>query len=127
LTLALTSPPGFAQAPNPDLLKASWDNLYKGGTALESYFADFARYPQSAVELMGIGGRQYIAKLPVEPCTGAGFGFPPGYTYGPVGNPATSYVLRTNWVAGGYGAICYAANGNANVEYSPGKGFQLTP
>ena len=129
LTLALASPPALAQIPNlkPDLLKASWLNLNRVAIALEHYHVDFARYPQSIVELIGIGGRQYLAELPVDPCTGAPFGGLTGYEYVPLGNPAGGYVLRTNWSWAGYGAECYAANNNFNIIYSPGRGLQLTP
>lgn len=128
-TLALTSPPTLAQIPNPnpDLLKASWLILNKVVIALEHYHVDFARYPQSIVELIGIGGRQYLADLPVDPCTGAPFGGLTGYQYIPLGNPAGGYVLRTNWSGLGYGAECYTANNNFNIIYSPGRGLQLTP
>ncbi|OLC31890.1 MAG: hypothetical protein AUH31_01720 [Armatimonadetes bacterium 13_1_40CM_64_14] len=129
LTLALSSPPSLAQIPNPnpELLKASWVNLNKVVTALESYFADFARYPQSIVELIGTRGRQYIAELPVDPCTGAPFGGLTGYQYIPLGNPAGGYVLRTNWSWTGFGKECYEANNNFNIVYTPSRGLQLTP
>ncbi len=128
LTLALAARPMLAQVPNPnpDLLKASWVNLVSVVMALENYFADFSRYPQSIVELSSIGQGSYIAELPNDPCTGAPFGVPTGYTYLPLGNPAAGYVLRTNWSQTGYGAECYAANG-MNMTYSPGRGVQLTP
>ena len=133
LTLALASPPALAQIPNPipnpnpELLKASWLTLNKVIAALERYYADFARYPQSIVELISIRGRQYIAELPVDPCTGAPFGGLTGYEYIPLGNPAGGYVLRTNWSWEGYGTECHAANGHANIIYSPSRGLQLTP
>ncbi len=128
LTLALASPPTLAQPyPNPGLFRASWVNLNSVVTALQNYFADFGGYPQSAVELIGIGGRQYIAELPADPYTGAIFGAPPGYTYSPMGNPAVTYIVRTNWAAGGYGAECWAATPNGNIQYSPARGLQLTP
>lgn len=129
LILALAARPMLAQVPNPnpDLLRASWVTLNRVVTALESYFADFSRYPQSIVELISIGRRRYIAELPADPCTGAPFGGLTGYTYIPLGNPATSYALRTNWSQIGYGAECYVANNDMNIIYSPGRGLQLTP
>ena len=127
LTLALVALPTLAQVSNPTLLKASLVNLYEVIAALENYFADFGQYPQSAAYLKGFEGRQYIADLPMDPCTGMIFGAHPGYTYSPVGNPAATFKLRTNWIAGGYGAECWAANKNANFQYSPGRGLQLTP
>lgn len=128
LILALAAVPTPAQVPNPnpDLLKASWVNLNRVVRALENYFVDFGRYPQSIVELTGIGGRQYLAELPVDPCTGARFGALTGYGYIPLG-PSAGYVLRTNWSWIGYGADCYSANNNANMQYSPRMGLQLTP
>src|SRR2546422_9125816 len=129
LTHSLASRPMLAQVPNPnpDLLRASWVNLNRVVMALESYFADFSRYPQSIVELLIIGQRRYMAELPADPCTGAPFGGLTGYTYIPLGNPATSYALRTNWSQMGYGAECYVANNYGNITYSPGRGVQLTP
>jgi len=128
VTLALASPPTLAQPyPNPRLLQASWVNLNKVVIALGSYFTDFGRYPQIIEEIVGIGGRQYIVELPVDPCTGAPFGAPTGYGYVPWGNPATSYILRTNWSQARYGAECLVANNYMNIQYIPGRGVQLTP
>ena len=129
LTRAIASPPTLGQIPNPkpELLKASWLNLNRVAIALEHYHVDFDKYPQSIIELISIGGRQYLTELPVDPCTSAPFGGLTGYEYIPLGNPARGYVLRTNWSGAGYGAECYAANSNFNIIYSPGRGLQLTP
>lgn len=66
LTLAVASPPTLAQPyPNPALFRASWVNLNSVVTALQNYFADFGGYPQSAVELFGIGGVSTSRNFPL--------------------------------------------------------------
>lgn len=134
LILALASSPMLtqpvlAQMPNPDLFEDSKENLKSIAAALKMYFADFARYPGSINELLIRDGPNgyYLVELPTDPCTGSAFGTPGGYAYFPVGIPHADYILRTYWSAASVGAQCYATNNNANLQYLPYRGFQLTP
>src|SRR2546425_1181524 len=117
--------PNFLRARAQSQVAATKGNLKNVATALESYFVDSAAYPQNATNLQP----NYTRALPTDPCSGSVFGTSPGYTYTPVGNPATDYTLRTNWSATGTGAPCFAAADPAgsNIQYTPGGGLQNTP
>jgi type II secretion system protein G len=114
--------PNFLRARAQAQVAATKGNLKNTATALESYFVDFAQYPQTA----GALSANYTRALPTDPCTGSVFGTSPGYTYAPVGNPATDYVLRSNWSAAGSGAPCFGV-ATSNWQYSPGGGLSPTP
>jgi type II secretion system protein G len=114
--------PNFLRARAQAQVAATKGNLKNVATAMESYFVDFAQYPQTA----GALSANYTRALPTDPCTGTAFGTTPGYTYAPVSNPATDYVLRSNWVNGGSGNPCYQVNGS-NWQYTPGGGLSPTP
>jgi prepilin-type N-terminal cleavage/methylation domain-containing protein len=115
--------PNFLRARAQAEVAATKGNLKNVATALESYFTDFAQYPQSAGNLIG----NYARALPSDPCTGVVFGMGGGYLYSPVGNPATDYSLRTNWTSGGTGGPCFDANAGFNLQYTPGGGLSPTP
>ena len=114
--------PNFLRARAQAQVAATKGNLKNVATALESYFVDFAQYPQASANLTA----NYTRALPTDPCTGSAFGTAPGYTYTPVSNPATDYVLRSNWVSGGSGDPCYQVN-VSNWQYTPGGGLSPTP
>ena len=117
--------PNFLRARAQSQVAASKGNLKNVATALESYFVDAAAYPQTITNLQP----NYTRNLPPDPCSGAAFGGTGGYSYTPVGNPATDYTLRTNWSATGTGAPCFAAASTtgSNIQYTPGGGLQNTP
>ena len=115
--------PNFLRARAQAQVAATKGNLKNVATSLESYFVDFAQYPQSAGNLIA----SYARALPSDPCTGVVFGMGGGYLYNPVGNPATDYSLRTNWTSGGTGGPCFGANGGFNLQYTPGGGLSPTP
>src|SRR2546430_8308958 len=111
--------PNFLRARAQSQVAASKGNMKNVATALESFFADNAAYPQQATSLQP----DYTRSLPRDPCTGVVFGMGGGYLYSIVGNPGTDYVLRTNWTNGGTGGPCYSANGGAkNREDGKGAG-----
>jgi type IV pilus assembly protein PilA len=114
--------PNFLRARAQAQVAATKGNLKNVATAMESYFVDFAQYPQTAGSLSA----NYTRALPTDPCSGTAFGTSPGYTFSPVGNPATDYVLRSNWSATGSGAPCYNVN-SSNWQYTPGGGLSPTP
>ena len=114
--------PNFLRARAQAQVAATKGNLKNVATAMESYFVDFAQYPQTAGSLSA----NYTRALPTDPCSGSPFGTSPGYTFSPVGNPATDYVLRSNWSATASGAPCYNVN-SSNWQYTPGGGLSPTP
>lgn len=115
--------PNFLRARAQSQVAASKGNLKNVASAVESYFVDFAAYPQSATSLLP----NYTRSLPPDPCTGTAFGMGGGYLYGPTGNPATDFLLRTNWTNGGTGDACFDANMGWNIRYTPGGGLENTP
>ncbi len=117
--------PNFLRARAQAQVAATKGNLKNVATALESYFVDFAAYPQTPLSTYLLPN--YARALPTDPCTGVVFGMGGGYLYSPVGTPATDYALRTNWTNGGTGGPCYSANSGANIQYTPGGGLQSTP
>ena len=114
--------PNFLRARAQAQVAATKGNLKNVATAMESYFVDFAQYPQTA----GALSANYTRALPVDPCSGTAFGTSPGYTFSPIGNPATDYVLRSNWSATASGAPCFNVN-SSNWQYTPGGGLSPTP
>jgi len=122
LILVLAALPLQAQEANLDLLGASMRNLRAIAPALQNYFTAVSMYPQSISELVP----DFITARPEDPCTVVQFGSAPGYTYSPIGNPATDYLLRTNWTSGGSGTPCWVAN-NRNFQFIPRGGLVLTP
>ncbi len=114
--------PNFLRARAQAQVAATKGNLKNVATAMESYFVDFSQYPQTA----GALSANYTRALPTDPCTGSAFGTSPGYTYAPVGNPATDYTLRSNWSVSGSGAPCFNV-ATSNWQYSPGGGLSPTP
>jgi type II secretion system protein G len=114
--------PNFLRARAQAQVAATKGNLRNVATALESYFVDFAQYPQTA----GALSANYTRALPQDPCTGSAFGASPGYTYSAIGNPATDYVLQSNWANGGAGSPCWNVN-SSNWTYTPGGGLSPTP
>ena len=114
--------PNFLRARAQAQVAATKGNLKNVATALESYFVDFAQYPLTASALSA----NYTSALPQDPCTGSAFGASPGYTYAAIGNPATDYVLQSNWANGGAGAPCWNV-ASSNWAYTPGGGLSPTP
>jgi prepilin-type N-terminal cleavage/methylation domain-containing protein len=115
--------PNFLRARAQSQVAATKGNLKNVATALESYFTDFAQYPQNASALIP----SYVRSLPSDPCTGVVFGMGGGYLYNAGVAPATDYVLRTNWTSGGTGGPCFSANLGYNLQYTPGGGLSPTP
>jgi len=114
--------PNFLRARAQSQVAATKGNLKNIATALESYSVDFSQYPQSVGALIA----SYARVLPSDPCTGAAFGIAPGYTYTPIGNPATDYTVQSNWANGGSGSPCWSVN-SSNWAYTPGGGLSPTP
>ncbi len=121
--------PNFLRARAQSQVAATKGNLKNVATALESYFVDFAQYPQFA----GALSASYARALPTDPCTGTAFGSSPGYAYSPnppAANPAMDYVLQSNWAVG---SPCYNAStspqypAGSNWIYTPGGGLSPTP
>jgi prepilin-type N-terminal cleavage/methylation domain-containing protein len=114
--------PNFLRARAQSQVAATKGNLKNVATALESYSVDNAQYPQTVGALIA----SYAGALPMDPCTGTLFGIVPGYTYVAIGNPATDYVLQSNWANGGSGSPCWNVS-SSNWAYTPGGGLSPTP
>ncbi len=114
--------PNFLRARAQSQVAATKGNLKNIATALESYSVDNSQYPQTVGALIA----SYARALPTDPCTGTTFGIAPGFTYVAIGNPATDYVVQTNWSNGGSGSPCWNVN-STNWAYTPGGGLSPTP
>lgn len=125
LTLALATLLAHADEPDSEMIqttiRASLANLRTVVAALDSFHATYAMYPQRLLELVP----NFIVALPEDPCTRKAFGTAQGYAYMVVGNPATDFLLRTNW-SGSAGALCWSAT-KTNYQYTPHGGLVQNP